>query len=310
MTVFEHARPAADRRLRRAVPRDEQPGVDLILPDFGYIRDRLDDIEAVVLTHAHEDHIGAVPFLLRERPDLPMVGSRLTLALLASKLAEHRMKPDTLEVIEEGGRTASGRSTASSSPSTTRSLTRSPSPSARRPAPCCTPATSRWTSCRSTAGSPTSAASPGSGARASTCCCRTRPTPRCPASSRREREIGAGARRRVPHGRAAGHRRLLRQPRPPGAAGARRRRSPRAHGRLRRPLDGAQHGRRPRPRAAARPARPDHRRPRDRRAARQARLHDLDRFAGRAAVGAVAHGQPRPPGAHRVRRHHRPGVAA
>ncbi len=84
-------------------PETEQPGVDLILPDFTYLRDRWDDVEAVVLTHGHEDHIGAVPYLLREKPDVPIVGSRLTLALLEGKLGEHRMNPYTLEVRE--GRT-------------------------------------------------------------------------------------------------------------------------------------------------------------------------------------------------------------
>ena len=67
-------------------PAEEQPGVDLILPDFEYLRGRLDDVEAIVLTHGHEDHIGGVPFLLRERTDIPLVGSRLTLALLTAKL--------------------------------------------------------------------------------------------------------------------------------------------------------------------------------------------------------------------------------
>jgi len=82
-------------------PEDTQPGVDLILPDFSAIRDRLDDIDALVLTHAHEDHIGAVPYLLRERADIPVVGSRFTLALLSAKLQEHRIKPVTIEVREE-----------------------------------------------------------------------------------------------------------------------------------------------------------------------------------------------------------------
>ncbi|XVQ88285.1 ribonuclease J [Microbispora siamensis] len=81
-------------------PEPDQPGVDLILPDFDYIRGRLDDIEALVLTHAHEDHIGAVPYLLRERRDIPIVGSRLTLGLIESKLSEHRMQPVKVEVIE------------------------------------------------------------------------------------------------------------------------------------------------------------------------------------------------------------------
>jgi ribonuclease J len=83
-------------------PESDQPGVDLILPDFEAIRDRLDDVEAVILTHAHEDHIGAVPYLLREKPDLPLIGSKLTLALVESKLVEHRITPYTLEVAEGG----------------------------------------------------------------------------------------------------------------------------------------------------------------------------------------------------------------
>jgi ribonuclease J len=81
-------------------PEDEQPGVDLILPDFRAIEDRLDDIDALVLTHGHEDHIGAVPFLLRMRPDLPIYGSRFTLALLAAKCKEHKQRPKLIEVKE------------------------------------------------------------------------------------------------------------------------------------------------------------------------------------------------------------------
>ncbi len=88
-------------------PEDDQPGVDLILPDFDYIRDRLDDVVGVVLTHGHEDHIGAVPYLLRERADIPLLGSQLTLALLEAKLREHRIKPVTQEVAE-GDRTSLG----------------------------------------------------------------------------------------------------------------------------------------------------------------------------------------------------------
>jgi len=81
-------------------PEDNQPGVDLILPDFDYIADRMGDIEAIVLTHGHEDHIGAVPYLLRLRADIPVIGSRLTLAFLEAKLKEHRMTPHTLTVRE------------------------------------------------------------------------------------------------------------------------------------------------------------------------------------------------------------------
>ncbi|GAB3323122.1 ribonuclease J [Geodermatophilus aquaeductus] len=79
-------------------PEAEQPGVDLILPDFGVIEHRLDDVVAVVLTHGHEDHIGAIPYLLRLRGDIPLVGSRFTLALVAAKLREHRLVPTLVEV--------------------------------------------------------------------------------------------------------------------------------------------------------------------------------------------------------------------
>jgi ribonuclease J len=81
-------------------PEETQPGVDVILPDFTSIRDRLGDVVGVVLTHGHEDHIGAVPYLLRERADIPLVGSKLTLAFIEAKLVEHRIKPITREVRE------------------------------------------------------------------------------------------------------------------------------------------------------------------------------------------------------------------
>jgi ribonuclease J len=100
MTVFEHSGRLLIVDCGVLFPETDQPGVDLILPDFTYLRDRWDDLDAVVLTHGHEDHIGAVPYLLREKPDVPLVGSRLTLALVEGKLQEHRIKPYTLEVRE------------------------------------------------------------------------------------------------------------------------------------------------------------------------------------------------------------------
>jgi ribonuclease J len=81
-------------------PEEHQPGVDLILPDFSSIRDRLDDVLGIVLTHGHEDHIGAVPYLLKLRQDIPLLGSTLTLALIEAKLKEHRIQPYTLTVKE------------------------------------------------------------------------------------------------------------------------------------------------------------------------------------------------------------------
>jgi ribonuclease J len=100
MTVFEYRGRLLIVDCGVLFPDPDQPGVDLILPDFGYLDGRLDRVEALVLTHAHEDHIGAIPYLLRERPDIPLVGSKLTLALVQSKLAEHRFDPVAVEVVE------------------------------------------------------------------------------------------------------------------------------------------------------------------------------------------------------------------
>ncbi|GDY30496.1 ribonuclease J [Gandjariella thermophila] len=107
MTVFEHAGRLLVVDCGVLFPEDSQPGVDLILPDFRAIESRLEDIEALVLTHGHEDHIGAVPFLLKLRPDLPVIGSRFTLALVAAKCKEHRQTPTLIEVTE-GRRTSHG----------------------------------------------------------------------------------------------------------------------------------------------------------------------------------------------------------
>ena len=100
MTVFEHAGRLLIVDCGVLFPEEHQPGVDVILPDFTWIRDRLDKIDAIVLTHGHEDHIGGVPYLLRERPDIPLVGSKLTLAFIKAKLKEHRITPKTIEVQE------------------------------------------------------------------------------------------------------------------------------------------------------------------------------------------------------------------
>ncbi|MFE4951285.1 ribonuclease J [Leifsonia sp. NPDC056665] len=103
MTVFEYEGKLLIVDCGVLFPEQDQPGVDLILPDFTPVRDRLDDILGVVLTHGHEDHIGAVPYLLKLRADIPLIGSGLTLALVEAKLKEHRIQPYTLTVKE--GRT-------------------------------------------------------------------------------------------------------------------------------------------------------------------------------------------------------------
>ena len=102
MTVFETKGKLLIVDCGVLFPEDTQPGIDLILPDFSYIRDRFDDVVGVFLTHGHEDHIGAVPYLLRERGDIAIYGSALTLALVTAKLKEHRISPLTREVREGG----------------------------------------------------------------------------------------------------------------------------------------------------------------------------------------------------------------
>jgi len=81
-------------------PEEHQPGIDVILPDFGYLRDRMDDVIGIFLTHGHEDHIGGVPYLLRLKQDIPILGSALTLAFVEAKLKEHRITPYSMVVVE------------------------------------------------------------------------------------------------------------------------------------------------------------------------------------------------------------------
>ncbi|MFY1633205.1 ribonuclease J [Solwaraspora sp. WMMB335] len=100
MTVFEFDGKLLIVDCGVLFPDVEQPGVDLILPDFTPILDRLADVQAIVLTHGHEDHIGAVPYLLAHKPDIPLVGSQFTLALVEAKLAERRIEPYALTVRE------------------------------------------------------------------------------------------------------------------------------------------------------------------------------------------------------------------
>ena len=98
MTVFEFRGKLLVVDCGVLFPEEHQPGIDVILPDFTSLRDRLGDIVAIVLTHGHEDHIGGVPYLLKERADIPVIGSQLTLAFIEAKLKEHRIRPKTVHV--------------------------------------------------------------------------------------------------------------------------------------------------------------------------------------------------------------------
>ncbi len=103
MTVLEHAGQLLIVDVGVLFPDEHHPGIDLILPDFTSIEDRLAEVQAIVLTHGHEDHIGSLPYLLRLRPDIPIIGSQLTLAFAEAKLREHRIEPYSL-TVREGGR--------------------------------------------------------------------------------------------------------------------------------------------------------------------------------------------------------------
>jgi ribonuclease J len=85
-------------------PTAEMVGIDLVLPDFSYLRGRVEDIEAIVVTHGHEDHLGALPWILRElkTQDIPVYGGPLTMAMARSKLDEHRLRDVELTDLKDG----------------------------------------------------------------------------------------------------------------------------------------------------------------------------------------------------------------
>jgi ribonuclease J len=105
MTVFELGEDILVVDAGLAFPRDEHLGVDLVLPDFGYLQDRAGRVRAVVLTHGHEDHVGALPYFLREVPVPAIWATKLTLELVASKLDEHGLLRSTelRELVPEDG---------------------------------------------------------------------------------------------------------------------------------------------------------------------------------------------------------------
>ncbi len=109
MTVVEHDDRIVVVDTGLMFPTAEMLGIDLVLPDFSYLRGRVDDIEAIVLTHGHEDHVGALPYVLREIGLPPAIyGGPLTIGLVRSKLEEHKIRDAPLEVIDAGERVSLG----------------------------------------------------------------------------------------------------------------------------------------------------------------------------------------------------------
>lgn len=101
MTVFEYNGRLLIVDCGVLFPNSDEPGVDLVLPDFGPIENKLDKVDALVVTHGHEDHIGAIPWLLKLRHDLPIYSSKFTNALIKAKTQEHRQRPKLHDVNKD-----------------------------------------------------------------------------------------------------------------------------------------------------------------------------------------------------------------
>ena len=286
MTVFEY-----DDRLLIVdcgvlFPEDNHPGVDLILPDFDPIRDRLDKVEALVLTHGHEDHIGATPYLLRERGDIPLVGSELTLALLGSKLREHRLKETVHHVVAEGETITFGPfvlefiAVNHSIPDALAVVIRTGAGVVLHTGDFKMdqlPLDGRITDLNEFARL---------GDEGVDLFMTDSTNAEVPGFTTSEKDIAPGPRPGLRQVDPAHHRGLLRLAHPPRAAGHRRRRRPQPQGRLRRPLDGAQHGDRQGARLPPRAGRRARRRQGAGRPAGRPPGPDLDRLPGRAAQRA------------------------
>jgi ribonuclease J len=109
MTVIEYEERIVVVDTGLMFPTPEMLGIDLVLPDFSYLRGRVEDIEAIVLTHGHEDHVGALPYVLREIGMPPVIyGGLLTVGMVRSKLDEHKMKDAPLEELPAGKRVQAG----------------------------------------------------------------------------------------------------------------------------------------------------------------------------------------------------------
>ncbi len=109
MTVFEHGDDIILVDAGIMFPDDDHPGVDLILPDFSYVVKRKEKVRGILITHGHEDHTGALPYLLKELgPQVPVLGTKLTLGLIKGKLDEHKLKKAKLREIKAGGHVSLG----------------------------------------------------------------------------------------------------------------------------------------------------------------------------------------------------------
>ena len=297
MTVFEIGGETIVIDAGLAFPRDEHLGVDLILPDFGYLQGPRGAGGRSSRTRTRITSARCRTSCARFACKT-VLATRLTLGLVKSKLDEHgllnaaelrEVGPDSGPDRRSGPFRARARADVALGPGRRRA-----SASRRRPAGSSTRATGSSTTPRSTACAPTSASSPSSGTAASTCCSATRRTPSARASRAPSGSSARRSGRSSPPGTAAILDLVVRVEHPPDAAGDRRRGRGRALGERDRPLDAQEPEHRAQPRlhrGARRPARPA-RRPR--RASARAPADPLHRLAGRAALGAHADRLQRP----------------
>ncbi len=109
MTVFEYGQDMVVVDAGLMFPDEDHPGVDLILPDYSYIVKRRDKLRGIVITHGHEDHTGALPYLLKDLGHpVPILGTKLTLGLIAGKLEEHKIKKPKLREVRAGSHVTLG----------------------------------------------------------------------------------------------------------------------------------------------------------------------------------------------------------
>ena len=250
MTVFESDGETIVIDAGLAFPRDEHLGVDLVLPDFAYLRERDESIRRSCSRTAHEDHVGALPYLMREVPSPEVWATRLTLGLVKSKLDEHGLlrAAELREVHpDDRPRSSSGPFGSRSCGWRTRFRTPRRSCSKRRPDGSCTRATTSSTTRPSTGSRPTSGSWRSSATSASTCCSATRRTPSARGSRSSERIVGEAFRQIIPLRQG----RILVAPSRRTSTGCSRRstsRSSRPQGVRRRTLDAQEHEHRPQPR--------------------------------------------------------------
>ena len=288
-------------------PTAEQMGIDLVLPDFAYLRDRTDDIEAIVITHGHEDHLGCLPWLLRElgEESIPVTyGGQLTVAMARSKLDEHKLRKARLDVLPTGEPVQAGPFTIEMI-----HLTHS------IPDACGVALTTELGTILFTGdykfdqtpvgGAPADVSRLAELGPRGPAAARGRLHERRPPGLLHERvDRRPEPRARLPALRGPDRRHLLRVEHPPRAAGRRRGGGARPQGRARRALDAQEREHRalagPHQRARGHARAAARGRPVGRREARD-RLHGLP---GRAAVGAAPDGLPRPPAGRAAGRRH------